>query len=312
MSLAHSVETSKIITEMIERGMPFKEIASVLHVKYNDIYKYKQRYLAGIGDLRGKSGKNQYGSDEDRETAFVDSFNERFSGTYEYIGGFVNVDGQFRCKCLKCETVFEKNAQYVRKNRPIKCPYCTEVEKREKEIDESRLKEEIAKRKKEEREQKEAAQRLEREKMIDKVCPVCGERFKAKAKAKGPVKIYCSKDCLQKQHVRNKEIKRRGNAESNGDVDNTITIELLYKRDKGVCHICGGECDFSDYTHKVSKGVNAFVVGENYPSIDHVVPLSKGGTHQWDNVRLAHHYCNTRKGNKEFRVMKNGQVTLYA
>ena len=35
----------------------------------------------------------------------------------------------------------------------------------------------------------------------------------------------------------------------------------------------------------------------NYPSIDHTVPVSKGGTHTWDNVQLAHFYCNRVKGN---------------
>ena len=39
-----------------------------------------------------------------------------------------------------------------------------------------------------------------------------------------------------------------------------------------------------------------FIVGKKYPSIDHVIPLSKGGTHSWDNVKLAHFSCNSAKG----------------
>lgn len=27
------------------------------------------------------------------------------------------------------------------------------------------------------------------------------------------------------------------------------------------------------------------------------MPISKGGLHSWDNVRLAHRICNRRKGN---------------
>ncbi len=34
------------------------------------------------------------------------------------------------------------------------------------------------------------------------------------------------------------------------------------------------------------------------PSIDHIVPITRGGTHTWDNAQLAHLLCNTRKGNK--------------
>lgn len=32
-------------------------------------------------------------------------------------------------------------------------------------------------------------------------------------------------------------------------------------------------------------------------SLEHVVPLSEGGTHTWDNVAPAHLLCNTKKDN---------------
>jgi 5-methylcytosine-specific restriction endonuclease McrA len=31
-------------------------------------------------------------------------------------------------------------------------------------------------------------------------------------------------------------------------------------------------------------------------TVDHIVPLSKGGTHTWDNVAPAHAVCNFSKG----------------
>jgi 5-methylcytosine-specific restriction endonuclease McrA len=31
-------------------------------------------------------------------------------------------------------------------------------------------------------------------------------------------------------------------------------------------------------------------------TIEHIVPLSKGGTHTWDNVAPAHYKCNMEKG----------------
>jgi 5-methylcytosine-specific restriction endonuclease McrA len=31
------------------------------------------------------------------------------------------------------------------------------------------------------------------------------------------------------------------------------------------------------------------------PTVDHIIPLAKGGTHTWDNVQLAHWSCNSDK-----------------
>jgi 5-methylcytosine-specific restriction endonuclease McrA len=33
-----------------------------------------------------------------------------------------------------------------------------------------------------------------------------------------------------------------------------------------------------------------------YPTIDHIVPLSVGGTDTRDNVQIAHLFCNLSKG----------------
>ena len=91
------------------------------------------------------------------------------------------------------------------------------------------------------------------------------------------------------------ELRRGNRIKVNGEIDKDISLKRLFRRDKGICHICGKPCDYEDYTRS-DKG--AFIVGKLYPSIDHVKPLSHGGTHTWDNVRLAHMICNAYKGNK--------------
>ena len=78
-----------------------------------------------------------------------------------------------------------------------------------------------------------------------------------------------------------------------GDHDNDITLEKLYKRDGGKCYLCGIICDWNDGIDKDGT----FVAGQMYPSIDHVFPLSKGGHHTWENVKLACRGCNSRKRN---------------
>lgn len=77
-------------------------------------------------------------------------------------------------------------------------------------------------------------------------------------------------------------------------VDKDITLQGLFKRDQGVCHICGLRCLWDDYITR--DGV--VICGEWYPSIDHVIPLAKGGYHSWENVKLAHRRCNTIKSDK--------------
>ena len=67
------------------------------------------------------------------------------------------------------------------------------------------------------------------------------------------------------------------------------------EKDNNTCYLCGNEVNINDY-YIDKKGV--FIAGNNYPSIEHVIPLSKGGTHTWDNVKLACRHCNSIKSDK--------------
>lgn len=69
--------------------------------------------------------------------------------------------------------------------------------------------------------------------------------------------------------------------------DDSITLAALYRKSNGVCTICGEPVDVTD--------INDGHIGRRYPTLDHIVPLSKGGTHTWDNVQLAHMSCNAGK-----------------
>lgn len=50
------------------------------------------------------------------------------------------------------------------------------------------------------------------------------------------------------------------------------------------CHVCNQAIDFGMNMSKIA--------------FDHVVPLSKGGSHTFDNIRPAHQKCNQQKGSK--------------
>jgi 5-methylcytosine-specific restriction endonuclease McrA len=58
----------------------------------------------------------------------------------------------------------------------------------------------------------------------------------------------------------------------------------IYERDRWICQLC--------HT-KITKRS-----GPDGPSIDHVIPLSKGGAHTRQNVVTAHLHCNTSKNNR--------------
>lgn len=77
---------------------------------------------------------------------------------------------------------------------------------------------------------------------------------------------------------------------SEGGFNSQITLIEVAKRDNNICQICGGVVDWGD----IENGH----IRRMYPTIDHIVPLSKGGRHTWENVQLAHMSCNAHKFDK--------------
>ncbi len=121
------------------------------------------------------------------------------------------------------------------------------------------------------------------------VCPICGDTF-ITYKAK---QITCSPECGRKR-ANIRHTRRNDTRISKDKRIDKISLDVLFRRDSGVCHICGKQCDWKDYTQTDT----AFIAGNLYPSVDHVVPVSLGGTDSWDNVMLAHRICNSVRSNR--------------
>jgi 5-methylcytosine-specific restriction endonuclease McrA len=66
-----------------------------------------------------------------------------------------------------------------------------------------------------------------------------------------------------------------------------VDLAEIWVRDDGACQIC-------------MMAIDPSLVWPDQLSVtlDHEIPLSKGGTHEPDNVRLAHARCNSRKGDR--------------
>ena len=77
---------------------------------------------------------------------------------------------------------------------------------------------------------------------------------------------------------------RRKRAERDGDTD--IHWRPLGDRDAWTCHLCGLRVQKVAGSAKSAHGA----------TVDHLVPISEGGTHTWDNVALAHRSCNLSRG----------------
>lgn len=106
-------------------------------------------------------------------------------------------------------------------------------------------------------------------------CRGCSREFDPKQ----PQQEWCSEGCRNRFHTHAKRVRHR-----KAMVDEDISIGGVYERSNGVCGICCGEVDLSiPCPHPMSA------------SIDHVIPLAKGGLHKWGNVQLAHFGCNSRK-----------------
>lgn len=198
-----------------------------------------------------------------------------------YYSNYTNSESKVKLKCNKCGNIFERYASCVRKNVTIRCFECEKID--------------TQKRKQKERQIKEYNKHVEKEikiainskQLILSICKQCGNLFIGDT-------LYCSNKCRNKNHENKKTRLRHERAKQNGEIDYTITLDKLIKRDNNICYICNRECNLNDYTYNG----NTFIAGNYYPSIDHVVPLAKGGTHEWSNIKLAHRICNSLKKDK--------------
>ena len=274
------------IVELRKQGYSQTELCEMYGLK--SIGHICKRYgVDGVmSDRRAKPsfGKpNQFSKrTEEEKRAYVESF---LPIGFFYANGYIDCDHHVNLGCKVCGTIFDASMISVRQGYKIVCPFCAEADKTEK----LKREQEKKKRQKAEARIRKDEARIRREldiarRLTERIhaCPVCGNITTRR--------LYCCDACMHKVNNHRKESKRR--AMLVGAVKDTdIDIHELFRRDKGVCHICGGICDWNDKEIRAT----GIVCGNLYPSVDHVIPLAKGGRHEWENVRLAHRICNSIK-----------------
>lgn len=59
-----------------------------------------------------------------------------------------------------------------------------------------------------------------------------------------------------------------------------VDLSKVWERDRGFCFICGLPADPQDWW------------------LEHIIPLSRGGTHEYTNVAVSHQTCNQMKSDR--------------
>lgn len=81
---------------------------------------------------------------------------------------------------------------------------------------------------------------------------------------------------LRRRRNADRAARRRAEAMLAKAVD--VSRDEILERDGNLCSLCGKEMSVHDMT------------------LEHVIPLIKGGEHTHSNIRLAHRVCNSKKG----------------
>ena len=115
-----------------------------------------------------------------------------------------------------------------------------------------------------------------RERNREKMRVYAAERAKNREKLREIERRYLMRhpEKQREKHLRRKALMRKAS------VIGRINIMEVIKRDNSTCYLCGKLLSHTSIT------------------IDHVIPISRGGSHTTENVRVACARCNSRKHNK--------------
>lgn len=106
----------------------------------------------------------------------------------------------------------------------------------------------------------------------------CKRTRNSKAASKAIMRRYYSDPEFRDKMIADSNARR---ADKLGLGNKHITIGYLLERASWICGIC-----------------NTPITTRNDASLDHIIPLSRGGEHTLANTQPAHRHCNYSKGNK--------------
>lgn len=123
-------------------------------------------------------------------------------------------------------------------------------------------------------------------------CAVCAHPFVSPHFGK-----TCGPDCAEIKHRADQsEAKHRRRARERRAFVAPVNRHAIYRRDNWKCWLCQEPCDR-----------NADPQSDRAPSLDHIIPLANGGTHEPGNVQTAHRLCNALRSNHPTLTDRTGE-----
>lgn len=231
---------------------------------------------------------------------------------FDYLGGYTNKTGNVALKCRACGDTFERTADFAMRGNLI-CKKCEHEKALTRQAKQRMVRKAEAERKRAEREawqlshppKDHYAEQHNTFLSREGVCEIRGKPYTVREyiESRGAKKAQdngvCSDKCRRtKTNRQAREYRKRTGvryshwhrARKYGCAyDSSVTLAKLIKRDGLRCALCGKMCDPNDRSWSRYSG-------PMYPSIDHIIPMVKGGGHVWGNVQVAHMICNSEKG----------------
>lgn len=284
------------IRKLREDGKGYNEIADRIGATKCVISEICRKM--GLGGTRGRKQGNSINKVEEVVS----------KAGFDYMSGYETSKSKITVRCMDCGRTFDVMYHTLQEfvdgtynARTVSCKLCRSeriIQNREEKR--SAEEESRAKAKVERDKLKEERDKLKEEKRFaymeyrnqKRVCQCCKKEYTIQDTGYRS-EMYCSKKCSNSACNR-KRLDRRVKRIKERVKDRDITLEMVFAMDMGMCYLCGKPCDWNDI--KECKGT--MIAGNQYPSIDHVKPLSRGGEHSWGNVRLAHRICNVHKNDQ--------------
>ena len=292
------------VVRMYQSGINQKEIVEILGISYCQCrYWLKKKGLYDPSRRqRNTCQAHQKHNEQLRQKTESRLALELLAQGFIYVSGYINRASE----CVIFHPVCGRSFERVPRWFSGECPLCKQDKIDAKKTQKQAKTDEWKRKAEEQREAKQKQAELkEYHRLYDAhVCAWCNKIFTIKeyeereGKSNVNKLTHCSSACIEahnktyrKQCSKDTHSKHRLRAKKYGvGFERGISLQALVRRDGLNCALCGKLCNWND----IKQGC----CGPTYPSIDHIIPMSKGGAHSWNNVQVAHRSCNTMKGTK--------------